>query len=116
MLKFLETPHDNCLGVFTTSSPQTLLPTISSRLQTFYLHDDVSLPENKNKDNHSLMNDNRHILQLINWDCYRLDTDFLNKYYLPLQILVKKFLFLIDKQDLSKFYLLENEKLLIGQF
>ena len=104
------------MGVFTTSSPQTLLPTISSRLQTFYLHDDVSLPENKNKDNHSLMNDNRHILQLINWDCYRLDTDFLNKHYLPLQILVKKFLFLIDKKDLSKFYFLENEKLLIGQF
>ena len=116
LLKFLETTYQNCLGIFTTSNPQTLLPTVKSRLQSFYLDDSFAQFSPTTKLHPDLTEKDQQILELINHDLYSLDNDFFDEQYFPMVKLVNQFLSLIDQKKINDFYLIEQQQLVIKNF
>lgn len=115
LLKFLETPQPNCLGVFTSSNPQLLLPTIQSRLQTFYLEE--TFREFAKSDLYlDLKIEQQNVLQFLNRDLYAFDPTFIKEQYLPSQQLVNRFLSMFTQKDLTDFYLLDDQQLSLSRF
>lgn len=95
------------MGIFTTSNPQILLPTIRSRLQIFYLNAKLDHSQHQ-QFNINLTVSEQTVCSLLNQDLYLLDRAFILQSYRPVQSLVDQFLFLLSKNDLTAMYLLSE--------